>query len=190
MLLEQISYFSQTVAAVAVVVSLIYLAIQVRQTERNQRAMMQQVRTDRGIVLSKCFSEPHMSVIWAKIMRDEPDFSREEQAQLLGYVRSLALNLLDAHALHQMKLLSDEAFERAGAGSRYFFARPRARATWELVRPQFTSRDARVVDSMVIDGVALAAAVDQAAEGKLVRDTLIAAARAPESQQEPQPPSA
>jgi hypothetical protein len=35
------------VSALAVLISLIYLALQVRQAERNQRALMQQGRADR-----------------------------------------------------------------------------------------------------------------------------------------------
>lgn len=176
MALEQISYLSQTIAAIAVVVSLIYLAVQVRQTERNQRAMMQQVRTDRGIVLSKYFTEPHMAGLMTKVM-DDQELLGEEQAQLLGYIRSLALNLLDAYALRAMKLLSDEAFERAGAGARWFLAFPRARAAWTgMVRLQFTARDASVIDGMVVDGVPLSPPTNLAGTGKQARDALRAQA--------------
>jgi hypothetical protein len=48
MSLEQIFYVSQSIAAVAVIASLLYLAAQVRQAERVQRATMQQGRADRG----------------------------------------------------------------------------------------------------------------------------------------------
>lgn len=180
MTLEQISDLSQAIAALAVVVSLIYLAVQVRQTERNQRAMMQQVRTDRGITLSKCFTEPHMASLMSKMAADSPDLTAEEQAQLTGYVRSLVLNLLDAHALHAMSFLSDEAYERAGAGSRWFFAMPHARATWQgITRPQFTPRDAAIIDRMVMEGVPLAPPMQLAEAGKKARDALLAHAGQP-----------
>jgi hypothetical protein len=175
MTLEQISYLSQTIAAFAVVVSLIYLAVQVRQTERNQRAMMQQVRTDRGITLSKCFTEPSMAGLMTKLTMDDPELTPQEQAQLMGYVRSLVLNLLDAHALHAMSFLSDEAYERASAGSRWFFAMPWARATWEgITRPQFTPRDAAVIDKMVMIGVPLSPPMQLTETGKKARDALLA----------------
>lgn len=175
MTLEQISYLSQSIAAFAVVISLIYLAVQVRQTERNQRAMMQQVRTDRGILLSMAFAEPSMAGLLAKLALDDPDLTPQEQAQLIVYVRSLALNLLDAHALHAMSFLSNEAFERACAGSRWFLAMPRARATWELTRPQFTARDAAIIEGMVINGVPLSAPTDQTMTGRKAREDLLTA---------------
>jgi hypothetical protein len=172
MTLEQISYLSQTIAAVAVVVSLVYLAIQVRQTERNQRAMMQQVRTDRGIALSKCFTEPQMAALLTKMLEDR-ELVAEEQAQLQGYVRSLTLNLLDAYALRSMGLLSDQAFERAGAGARWFLSYPHSRAVWiGMVRQQFTPPDAVIIDKMVIDGVLLAPPENLVEVAKKAREAL------------------
>lgn len=180
MTLADISDLSQAVAAVAVVVSLIYLAVQVRQTERNQRAMMQQVRTDRGIGLSMCWSEPHMAALMTKVLQDVPALSAQEAAQLIGYVRSLALNLLDARGLHAMKLLSDEAFERACAGSRWFFAMPTARAAWSVVRVQFTPEDADGIEAMVMNAP-LVGPTDQGAAVRHARDALRAQESAPQA---------
>jgi hypothetical protein len=42
MTLERIYYLSQSIASIAVVCSLIYLALQVRHAERSQRGVMQQ----------------------------------------------------------------------------------------------------------------------------------------------------
>ena len=48
MTLADIADLSQVVASAAVVASLIYLAVQVGQSERNQRALIQQGRADRA----------------------------------------------------------------------------------------------------------------------------------------------
>lgn len=154
------------------VVSLIYLAVQVRQTERNQRAMMQQVRTDRGILLSKCFTEPHIAALMSKVSEDVPALSAPEAMQLIGYVRSLALNLLDARGLHAMKLLGDDAFERACAGSRWFFAMPTARAAWRVARAQFTAGDGAAVDAMIAVDSPTAAPSDQADAIRRAREAM------------------
>ena len=173
---------NQTVAVVVILASLIFVGLQLRQTERNQRTMMQQVRTDRGIALSMCFTDGPMTEIMRKLIADEPEFSGQEQVRLTSYVRSLSLNLLDAHSLHQMKYLSDAAFERACAGSRWFFAMPRARATWDHVRAQFTPLDAALIPAMTIDGVPLSARSDLAASASAARKALLPAA--PESGQQ------
>ncbi len=172
MTLEQLSSASQIVAAIGVIASLVYLALQVRQSELSQRALVLQARTDRGITLSLCFSEPYMSELLAKIIRGDGDLDAGQQAALLGYVRSLALNVLDAQAQNRTGLLNDAGFERALAGARWFFSMPHARATWRLLHLQFTAADVASLDRLLVDPVPLAQPVDQVAEGKAIRAKL------------------
>lgn len=177
MTLEQISYLSQTIAATAVVVSLIYLAIQVRQTERNQRAMMQQARTDRGMVLAASMDAPHFANIWVKVTSDDPDLTPMDVSVLTSFLRRWALNLLDAHAQHAMSLLSDQALERTCAAARWGFAHPIARAVWTAaVNPTFTADDATIFEALAIDGVPLVADIDVLALTKAAREKLLAQA--------------
>lgn len=176
MTLEQLSSASQIVAAIGVIASLIYLALQVRQAEISQRALVLQARTDRGIKLSLCFSEPYLGALLAKVIRGEGDLDAAEQAALLGYIRSLALNVLDAQAQNKVGLLNDAGFERALAGARWFFSMPHARATWRLLHVQFTPADVVNLNQLIVDPIPLAAPVDQVAAGKAIRAELLAAA--------------
>ncbi|WP_395645180.1 hypothetical protein [Terricaulis sp.] len=179
MTLEQWSSASQIIAALGVIASLVYLALQVRQSEISQRALVLQARTDRGITLSLCFSEPYMGDLLAKIIRGDSDLDAAQQAALLGYVRSLALNVLDAQAQNTTGLLNDAGFERALAGARWFFSLPHARATWRLLHVQFTPADVASLDRLLVEPVPLAAPVDQVAEGNAIRAELLAAGRSP-----------
>lgn len=175
MTLEQLSSACQIVAAIGVIASLVYLGLQVRQSEISQRALVLQARTDRGITLSLCFSEPYMGQLLAKVIRDEGDLDAAEQAALLGYIRSLALNVLDAQAQNRIGLLNDAGFERALAGARWFFSMPYARATWRLLHVQFTAADVASLNRLLIEPAPLAVPVDQVATGKLIRAELLAA---------------
>lgn len=67
MSLEQIFYMSQSVAAVAVVASIVYLALQVRQSERIQRAMVQQGRADRASHRAMIMASPDL----AEVVKEE-----------------------------------------------------------------------------------------------------------------------
>ncbi|HEY2753660.1 hypothetical protein [Phenylobacterium sp.] len=175
MTLEQVSYLSQTVAAAAVVVSIVYLAIQVGQAERNQRALMQQARTERGMVLAASMEAPHFAAIWVKVTSDNPDLSAMDVSILTSFLRRWALNLLDAHANHAMSLLSDEALERACAAARWGFAYPIARAVWGVtVRGTFTPEDATIFEAMAINVVPLGAGTDDAARTRAAREVLLA----------------
>jgi len=151
MTLEQLSSLSQIVAALGVIASLVYLALQVRQSEISQRALVLQARTDRGITLSLCFSEPYMGDLLAKLTRGEGDLDAGQQAALLGYVRSLVLNVLDAQAQNKTGLLNDAGFERALTGARWFISMPHARATWRLLHVQFSAADVASIDRLIVD---------------------------------------
>ena len=59
-------------AAAAVVVAIAYLAIQVRQAERNPRALMQQARTERGMVLAASMEAPHTALNLGEGDRRQP----------------------------------------------------------------------------------------------------------------------
>jgi hypothetical protein len=173
MTLEQVSYLSQTVAAAAVVVSIVYLAIQVRQAERNQRALMQQARTERGMVLAASMEAPHFAAIWVKVTSDSPDLNAVDVSILTSFLRRWALNLLDAQANHAMSLLSDEALERTCAAARWGFAYPIARAVWTAtVRATFTPGDAAIFEALAIDSVPLGAGADDAARTRAAREAL------------------
>jgi hypothetical protein len=78
MTLEQIFFVSQSIAAVAVVASILYLAREVRQSERVQRAAMQQGRADRASNASLTIASAELSRIWQKALSSKPDLSHEE----------------------------------------------------------------------------------------------------------------
>ena len=63
MSLEHIFYVSQSIAAVAVIASLLYLSQQVRQSERVQRATMQQARADRITQATLALADPKLACV-------------------------------------------------------------------------------------------------------------------------------
>lgn len=120
-----------------------------------------------------------MGELLATLTRGEGDLDAAQQAALLGYMRSLALNVLDAQMQNRTGLLNDAGFERALAGARWFFSMPHARATWRLLDLQFTPADVASINRLVVDPVPLAVPIDQVAAGKAIRIELLSAAAPP-----------
>ncbi|HEX9139800.1 MAG TPA: hypothetical protein VF848_08420, partial [Steroidobacteraceae bacterium] len=81
MTLEEIFYASQSIAAVAVVASILYLAQQVRQADRVQRGIMQQGRADRVAQSSLMIASPQLASVMQKGMAADPDLTPGEFAQ-------------------------------------------------------------------------------------------------------------
>ena len=139
MSLEQIFYVSQTIAAVAVIASLIYLAMQVRQAERVQRATMQQGRADRTSQASLALANPDLARVLQKGMAGDRELTRDEFTQWMWICRALFLSGEDSFLQHEAGMLSDAAFDSYVAGVKFYFSMPGMRAAWKLSEGQFGS---------------------------------------------------
>lgn len=142
MSLEHIFYLSQSIAAVAVIASLLYLAQQVRQAERVQRATMQQGRADRTSQASLATANPELARIFQKGAAGDAELTREEFTQWMLISRALFLSGEDSFLQHQAGMLSDAAFSSYVAGVKFYFSMPGMRVAWKLSEGQF-GRDFR-----------------------------------------------
>lgn len=139
MSLEHIFYISQSIAALAVVASLLYLAQQVRQAERVQRATMQQGRADRTSQASLATANPELARVLQKGMAGDAELTREEFTQWMLMCRALFLSGEDSFLQHEAGMLSDAAFDSYVAGVKFYFSMPGMRAAWKLSEGQFGS---------------------------------------------------
>ena len=139
MSLEHIFYLSQSIAAVAVIASLLYLAQQVRQAERVQRATMQQGRADRTSQASLVTANPELARVFQKGAAGDAELTREEFTQWMLMCRALFLSGEDSFLQHEAGMLSDAAFNSYVAGVKFYFSMPGMRAAWKLSEGQFGS---------------------------------------------------
>jgi hypothetical protein len=137
MTLEQTSYVSQIIAAIAVVGSLIYLGLQVRHAERSQRGMMQQGRADRVSAAVMTFADPDRALLWQKGMAGDAGFTPLEFIQWMMLFRAMLLSGEDSFLQHNAGLLTEDTFETFVTGVRHYMANPGFRASWRLSRNQF-----------------------------------------------------
>ena len=157
MTLESAYYISQMITAVAVVVSLIYLAIQVRQAERNQRVLVRLTRAERGLSISAGLQEPYMAGAWEKAMADDIEgLSAQEVGALANFLRRMAVTYLEDQAQHDEALLSDAVLDGTRAAARRIFAAPINRAIWiSRLRDSFAPADAAAFEVLAIIDVPL-----------------------------------
>ncbi len=149
MTLEQVFYVSQSIAAVAVVASILYLAREVRQSERVQRATMQQGRADRTSNASLTVASAGLARIWQKALGSKPDLTQEEFAQWALICRASFLSGEDSFLQHKAGLLDEVAWESYVAGVRYYMASPGMRAMWNVSSKQFGVDFRNFVDGIV-----------------------------------------
>jgi hypothetical protein len=137
MTLEQLFYISQSVAAVAVVASILYLAREVRQSERVQRATMQQARADRASKASLTMASQELVRVWQKAQSPKPSLTEEEFSQLMLVCRAAFLSGEDSYLQHRAGLLDEVAWRSYVAGVEFYMASPGMRAMWKVSSKQF-----------------------------------------------------
>ena len=140
MSLETIFYISQSVASVAVVGSLIYLALQVRSAERSQRAIMQQGRADRASQGAISIANPELARVFYKGTAGKTELTREEFTQWMMICRALFLSGEDSFLQYKAGQLDQMAFDSYLAGVRFYMASPGMRAAWRPCIPSSVRR--------------------------------------------------
>jgi hypothetical protein len=149
MTLEQVFFASQSIAAVAVVASILYLAREVRQSERVQRATMQQGRADRASKASLAIAGAELARIWQIGLSQRPEFTREEFAQWALMCRAAFLSGEDSYLQHKAGLLDKASWESYVAGAQFYMACPGMRAMWKVGSKQFGADFREFVDRIL-----------------------------------------
>ncbi len=137
MSLEDIFYVSQSLAALAVIASILYLARQVRQADRVQRASMQQGRADRASYNAMALANPELASVFRKGAAGDPNLTREEFTQWMQMCRAAFLSGEDSFLQHEAGMISDAAFDSYVEGVKFYFAMPGMRAAWTVSEGQF-----------------------------------------------------
>jgi hypothetical protein len=137
-------------SGVAVMISLVYLALQVRQAEKNQRAFMEQGRADRLADLQMRLAEPQLAAVYVKALKGD-DLTETELAQFRFAVRALMAAIEDGFLQHKNRMLSDEGFGTVSLDTRRSMSMPGRRAMWRLQRGQFNTDFRDMMDRLVAE---------------------------------------
>jgi hypothetical protein len=143
----------------ASVASLVYVALQVRQAEKNERALMQQGRADRAWEGAFRVADPALSQVFYKGLRTPDALSADELDQFLSVCRAAFLSGEDSFLQHKSGLLDQAAYPSFVAGLKgYVAGSPGLRAAWRLTSTQFGAEYAVFMDAILSSTPHIAAA--------------------------------
>ncbi|WP_394847298.1 hypothetical protein LZC95_07505 [Pendulispora brunnea] len=163
MSLSDLASFGTLISGVAVLVSVIYLALQVRQTERNQQISIRHSRASRIVELHLALADPAVADAWLHGSESPQDITQTELRQYIHLCRALFFHFEDSFYQREEGLLNDDAFETVVAGVRLMARSPGWRAAWRIARPNFGGRFRDFIDS-VVTGSAVEPPVDLSLE--------------------------
>ena len=178
MSLSDVASIGEFVSGVAVLISLIYLALQIRQTEKNQRAILSHGYVTRSSDNLRWFGGPSITALMARVYAGETDFTVEELT-LLGLVFRVGLmNGQDAYRQYQSGLIDQMAYDNSALVlTRNWLALPVFRALWSSVRVSQAPEWRALIDKMMV-GTPVAVAGDFAAEYRKSLAAVMAGANA------------
>jgi hypothetical protein len=148
MSLSDLASLGSFVSGVAVLVSLIYLALQVRQAERNQRGLMQQGRAERVADHTLRMAEPGLAEVYWKGVNKPEDLSIAELDRFVSICRASFLSAEDSVLQHKAGLLDEASYRAFLAGWRFVAALPGICAAWQITSQLYGSDFSTVMDEL------------------------------------------
>jgi hypothetical protein len=136
MSLTDLASIGSFVSGIAVVISLVYLALQVRHAHKAQRALMHQARTERIMNVSIECMRGDVAETLTKIANGEQMSTPLEMMQAYYYVRMQIVNVEDVLWQYQAGFLDKDSADTAILNLQRVMLLPAARAAWLVQRPQ------------------------------------------------------
>lgn len=149
MTLEEIYWIGQTVAAVAVVVSLFYLALQTRQVARGQRSAMHLARSQEITAHLLRLSQPDMAAVLAKAARGER-LDPAEFIQFASIISPMFDGIEEQHRQFKEGLVDASRWNATKENVRFLLRAPEMRAMWRMLGTRTGKDFASVVDDAVV----------------------------------------
>ena len=153
------------VSATAVVISLIYVSVQVRQAHRYQQASIRQGRSTRIVNLFMGASNPSVADAVAKGIGGAEDISSTQFEQFRYYCMAQISHAEDSFYQHQDGLLNDAAFETFVGALNGWFRSSGIRAIWKGTRNAFKGEFVEFMDK-ICAGTPAAPPIDALAQWK------------------------
>ena len=149
MSLSDLASLGSFISGIAVLTSLIYLALQVRQAKRNQQIAIRHSRASRIVELHLALAAPGVADAWLHGSGSPQDITQTELSQFTNLCRALFFHFEDSFYQREEGLLNDDAFETVVAGARFSARSPGWRAAWSISRPNFGGRFPAFMDGVV-----------------------------------------
>ena len=139
MTLSDLASIGSFISGIAVVVTLIFLLIQMRQANVNQRALMQQMRSARSIDTILRHAEPGFNETISLAMQGEAALNDPQIRSFLAAIAATQVNWEDSFLQRQAGTLDAAGFEADENSLRDYAAVPAFRVAWRMSRKYFCS---------------------------------------------------
>lgn len=151
MSLSDLASLGSFVSGIAVLISLLYLALQVRQTEKNQRGTIANVRASRTVDVVLRGTDPSIATALQKTFGGAQDLTPFELRQFTAYAGAFLINSEDTFLQRRHGLLEDDAYRAYRISVSSMMANPAFRLAWRMRRHRHGVEFATFVDKVIAE---------------------------------------
>jgi hypothetical protein len=151
MTLSDLAALGSFVSGIAVLISLIYVAMQIRQTERNQRTLLQQETSSRNIESIKHWADPAVAGAMLKVLGGDADLTEADIYALQIQLRLTLTSAQDSFLLHSLSMIDNIQFESGVRSIKNLLGYPVLRAIWNTSRQTYSPRFVEWFDAQIRD---------------------------------------
>lgn len=151
MSLVDLASIGSFVSGIAVLVSLVYVSVQVRQAKLHQQAAIRQGRADR--IVSMCFAagDPSVADAVAKGYAGDIDITKTQLTQYHYICRGFFYHCEEEFFQHKEGLANNAYYASFLAGTTRMFCEPGLRVQWKLQRGSFVPEFVALMDRLMED---------------------------------------
>jgi hypothetical protein len=151
MTLSDLAALGSFVSGMAVIATLVFLVVQIRQTNSNQRALMQQGRAAQQIDLLLRCADEKLSAPRLKSLAGDLTMADQEIDTAIYVWLAIWRSFEDGFLQHLRGTLDEESFQSDQAIMRFIFLYPSLRATWRLVRDRYAPAFRKYADGLMAE---------------------------------------
>lgn len=150
MILEQIAYIGETIAAISVIASLVYVARRVGQNTAMMRVNAASERLQREYdIASPMIQNREIAEIWVKSASEFNTLDHVDRERMIVYERRVIALWHHVFVLRQQNLYADAEWHEAKWMIRNFGRRQANREAWRVVRGAFEKPFQDFVDRQI-----------------------------------------
>ncbi|HVU22405.1 MAG TPA: hypothetical protein VHE09_16865 [Rhizomicrobium sp.] len=151
MSLSDLAAIGSFVSGIAVVVSFVFLALQIRQSNRNQKSLMQQGRTTRNVEILLHIADPFVSEMMLEAHADIRAMDPKKIWAFYGVAAAVFWTYEDSFLQFQRGMLDRESWSSDATTIKRLLASPAYRVAWKMAREGISGGYREYVDSVMRD---------------------------------------
>lgn len=147
--LTELAAIGNFVSGVAVFISFVFLALQLRQANRNQRSLMQHGRSGHARDVFLRFADPGVTALVLRAFEADPTLSDAEYFAFYSLAGAIFHNYEDSFRQFQAGTLDRDSWESDRRTLSWLLTVPAYRAAWRAMRDSIGGEYREFVDTLI-----------------------------------------